>query len=148
VPIRGPHHNDVDSDIFEPIDAVHPRALDRHLAFARHAERGKKAIAAARSSTTTLTWSNLLIVMSTDPEINIRLAREGVGLTISREDRMRDDIARGTLVPVLEEFSPPFAGYYLYYPTRQQVSPALRALIEHLRGSRGQTRSTSRQQTR
>ena len=85
-------------------------------------------------------------VLTTDPEINIGLAREGVGLTMAREDRMRDDIGRGTLVPVLEEFSPPFAGYYLYYPKRQHASPALRALIDHLRSSRGQTRGRSRRQ--
>ena len=30
------------SDTFEPVDAIYPRALDRHLAFARHAERGEK----------------------------------------------------------------------------------------------------------
>src|SRR6266516_2908200 len=41
--IWGPHHNDVDLDTFEPVDAVHPRALDRHLAFERHAERGEKS---------------------------------------------------------------------------------------------------------
>ena len=35
--------HDVDPDIFEPVDAVHPRALDRHLAFERHAERGEKS---------------------------------------------------------------------------------------------------------
>ena len=33
----------VDLDTFEPVDAVHPRALDRHLAFERHAERGEKS---------------------------------------------------------------------------------------------------------
>src|SRR5215213_4721198 len=43
VPIRGPHHNDVDPDTFEAVDAVHPRALDRRLAFFRHAERGEKS---------------------------------------------------------------------------------------------------------
>src|SRR5215210_1359201 len=43
VPIWGPHHNDVDLDTFEPVDAVHPRALDRRLAFERHAERGEKS---------------------------------------------------------------------------------------------------------
>src|SRR5207248_10589052 len=42
VPIRGPHHNDVDLDIFEIIDAVHPRTLDCRLAFECHAERGEK----------------------------------------------------------------------------------------------------------
>src|SRR3979411_132554 len=43
VPIWGPHHYDVDLNTFDPIDAVHPRALDRHLAFERHAERGEKS---------------------------------------------------------------------------------------------------------
>src|SRR4029077_20438200 len=42
-PIWSPHHNDVDLNAFEPVDAVHPRALDRHLAFDRHAERGEKS---------------------------------------------------------------------------------------------------------
>ena len=35
--------NDVNLDTLEPVDAVHPRALDRHLAFERHAERGEKS---------------------------------------------------------------------------------------------------------
>ena len=43
VPIWGPHHDDVDLNTFEPVDAVHPRALDRHLAFLRHAERSEKS---------------------------------------------------------------------------------------------------------
>ena len=51
-------------------------------------------------------------VLTTDPVINIRLACEGTGLTMAREDRMREEIARGELVRVLEEFSPSFPGYY------------------------------------
>src|SRR4051812_26457885 len=43
VPIRGPHHDDVDLDTFEPVDAVHPLSLDRRLAFFRHAKRGEKS---------------------------------------------------------------------------------------------------------
>jgi hypothetical protein len=42
VSIRGPHHNDVDFDIFDPIDTIHPRALDLRLAIKRHAERREK----------------------------------------------------------------------------------------------------------
>jgi hypothetical protein len=42
VSIRGPHHDDVDPDPFETVDPVHPRALDRHLAFARHPELAEK----------------------------------------------------------------------------------------------------------
>jgi DNA-binding transcriptional LysR family regulator len=40
-------------------------------------------------------------------------------------------------LPVLEEFSTPFPGFYLYYPQRRHASPALRALIDYLRSSRG-----------
>src|SRR5918912_4465042 len=42
VPIWGPHHHDVDLDTFEPVDAVHPRALDRCFAFQAHAEGGEE----------------------------------------------------------------------------------------------------------
>ncbi|HEV7990981.1 MAG TPA: LysR family transcriptional regulator [Gemmatimonadaceae bacterium] len=75
-------------------------------------------------------------VLSTDSAVNIRLARDGLGLTIVYEDQVRDEIARGELVPVLEKFCEPFPGYYLYYPQRRHASPALRGLIEHLRQSR------------
>src|ERR671921_956762 len=75
-------------------------------------------------------------VLSTDSTVNIRLARDGLGLTIVYEDQVRDEVARGELVPVLEEFCTPFSGYYLYYPQRRQAAPTLRALIDHLRDAR------------
>lgn len=75
-------------------------------------------------------------VLSTDTAVNIRLARAGLGLAITYEDQVRDEVARGELVPVLEEFCEPFPGYYLYYPQRRHASPALRALIDHLRRAR------------
>jgi DNA-binding transcriptional LysR family regulator len=72
-------------------------------------------------------------VLSTDASLNLRLVRAGLGLTLAPEDRVREDVARGALVPVLEEFSLPFPGFYLFYPQRRHASPALRALINHLR---------------
>jgi len=57
-----------------------------------------------------------------------------------REDRVRDELARGTLVAVLEKFSTPFPGYYLYYPQRRHASPALRALVEYVREARKASR--------
>ena len=41
--------------------------------------------------------------------------------------------ARGVLVRVLEDWCPPFPGYFLYYPSRRQQPAALAALIETLR---------------
>lgn len=75
-------------------------------------------------------------LLSTDSTFRICLARAGVGLTIVYEDEVRDAVSRGELVPVLTEFCRSFPGYYLYYPHRRHASPALRALIDHVRASR------------
>jgi len=83
-------------------------------------------------------------VLSTDSAVNIRLARAGLGLAIVYEGQVRDEVARGELVPVLEEFCEPFPGYYLYYPQRRHASPALRALIAHLRRARRVDRGARR----
>jgi DNA-binding transcriptional LysR family regulator len=37
------------------------------------------------------------------------------------------------LVRVLDDWCPPFAGYFLYYPSRRQQTAAMSALIETLR---------------
>lgn len=82
-------------------------------------------------------------VLSTDGTVNIRLAREGLGLAIVYEDQVRDEVARGELVPVLEAYCDPFPGYHLYYPHRRHASPALRALIDFIRRSRPGVRHTT-----
>jgi DNA-binding transcriptional LysR family regulator len=43
------------------------------------------------------------------------------------------DIAAGHLVRVLEEWSEPIPGFYLHCPSRRQMPPALRAVIEFFR---------------
>ena len=59
-----------------------------------------------------------------------------------RGGQARDDVTRCDLVPVLEEFSDPFSGFYLYYPQRRHASPALRALVEYLKAARKPGRRT------
>ena len=39
----------------------------------------------------------------------------------------------GDLVRVLADWTPPFPGYHLYYPSRRQQSPAFALLVEALR---------------
>ena len=75
-------------------------------------------------------------VLTTDAALLARLARAGAGVAMLIEVNARDDIARGDLVLVLDEFSTPFPGFYLYYPQRRHASPALRALVGYLRRSR------------
>lgn len=57
----------------------------------------------------------------------------GFGLAYLMEDTVAKHVAAGRLVKVLEDWSPPFAGYYLYYPSRRQPSPAFSVLVEVLR---------------
>jgi DNA-binding transcriptional LysR family regulator len=71
-------------------------------------------------------------VLCTDGAVNLRFARAGLGLAIAYAEDVAEDVAREELVSVLEEFLPPFAGCYLYYPNRRRTSPALRALIDYL----------------
>jgi DNA-binding transcriptional LysR family regulator len=72
-------------------------------------------------------------VLSTNSQLNRRLAIAGLGVTMAFEANVRDDIESRKFVRVLDKFCAPFPGYYLYYPQRRHASRALRALIEHLR---------------
>jgi DNA-binding transcriptional LysR family regulator len=68
-----------------------------------------------------------------DAEVMIRAAIDGVGLAFTFEAHVAPHLASGALVRVLEDWCPPFAGYFLYYPSRRQQPAALSALIETLR---------------
>ncbi|AOG12667.1 MULTISPECIES: LysR family transcriptional regulator [unclassified Agrobacterium] len=73
---------------------------------------------------------------TTDMALMIKLAVADAGISFGMEDSFRPAISRGELVPVLEDFCPYFPGFYLYYPSRRNMAPKLRALVEHLRSSR------------
>src|SRR5687767_8537829 len=68
-----------------------------------------------------------------DVELSIRAALDGVGLAFVDDDRIAGHLASGALVRVLEDWCPPFPGFFLYYPSRRQLRPAFSALIETLR---------------
>lgn len=59
-------------------------------------------------------------------------AKQGVGLAHLMEDLVREDLARGALIRVLDDWCPPFPGFYLYYPSRAQMPLKLRVLIDFL----------------
>jgi DNA-binding transcriptional LysR family regulator len=60
-------------------------------------------------------------------------ALAGLGLAYVVEDQVTSLLRAGALWRVLEDWCPPFAGFFLYYPGRRQVSPALAAFIEAVR---------------
>jgi DNA-binding transcriptional LysR family regulator len=60
-------------------------------------------------------------------------ALNGVGIAFVPENITSSDVHAGKLVRVLADWTPPFPGYYLYYPSRRQQSPAFAFLVEALR---------------
>jgi DNA-binding transcriptional LysR family regulator len=60
-------------------------------------------------------------------------ALEGYGLAYIPEDLARPYLAQGQLTWVLHEWSPPWPGYHLYYPSRRQSSPAFALIVDALR---------------
>jgi DNA-binding transcriptional LysR family regulator len=75
-------------------------------------------------------------VTTNDMRVMIQLACAGAGLTFGMEETFRPYIGRAELVPLLEEFCPPFAGFYLYYPNRRNLPLKLRVLVDYLRKTR------------
>lgn len=74
-----------------------------------------------------------------EPGLVLEAARAGLGLAYVSEWNAAADIAAGTLVPVLQEWTPPLDGLSLYYPGRRHVPAGLRALIELIRERGGQS---------
>ncbi|MGI4748541.1 MAG: LysR family transcriptional regulator [Janthinobacterium lividum] len=68
-----------------------------------------------------------------EPELAVDAALDGLGLAYVLEDRAAPHIAAGRLVRLLEDWTQPFPGFFLYYPSRRQLQPTLAALVNILR---------------
>ena len=72
------------------------------------------------------------VVVNTTPHV-VAAALAGLGMAYLPEEEFAPHIAQGNLVRVLEDWCPPFAGYFLYYPSRRQSSPAFSLVLDALR---------------
>ncbi len=68
-----------------------------------------------------------------DKPMALRGALQGIGIGFVVEDTVREHIASGRLVPLLEPWSARFPGHFLCYPQQRQMAPALRAFIDAVR---------------
>ena len=68
-----------------------------------------------------------------DVDLIVAAALDGLGLCCVPDDHLAPLIATSRLEVVLEDWSPPFPGYHLYYPSRRQASGAFALLVEALR---------------
>ncbi|HEY3380139.1 MAG TPA: LysR substrate-binding domain-containing protein [Vicinamibacterales bacterium] len=121
--------------------AISSRTPNRH----RHAiSRGHRCINIRMGSAGVYRWEfdkgdqSLVVgvngpLIIDDMDMTIRAAVDGIGLAFSLEEYLTPQLASGALIRVLEDWCPPFAGFFLYYPSRRQQPAALAALIEALR---------------
>lgn len=72
-------------------------------------------------------------LVSSDAELRVAATVAGVGLGFFFEDEVRDHIASGALVQVLADWTPAFPGAYLYFPSRRNPAPPLRAFVDYVR---------------
>jgi DNA-binding transcriptional LysR family regulator len=79
-------------------------------------------------------------LLANDWHVMLRGALDGVGLAYLLESSVREPLKDKRLVRVLEDYCPPFPGFFLYYPSRAGLSPKLRALVDFLRQRRERRR--------
>lgn len=75
-------------------------------------------------------------IITNDDDAMIRAALQGAGLIQHMDIAVQRHLESGALVRVLQSWCKPFAGFYIYAPTRTQMPAKVRALIDFLRDKR------------
>jgi len=72
-------------------------------------------------------------IVTNDGSVLIDAALEGIGLSYVFENMVREHVAEKRLVRVLDSYCPQIPGYFLYYPSRVNIAPKLKALVDFLK---------------
>ena len=68
-----------------------------------------------------------------DTRSMVRAAIQGIGIAYVPHSVAARALARGEIVTLLDDWTPPFAGMHLYYPSHRLVPSALRAFVDVMR---------------
>lgn len=72
-------------------------------------------------------------LLTNEPEVMLQAALDGLGVAYVLEHEAQPYMEAGSLVRMLEDWTPPFPGFHFYYPSRRRVSSALGSLVRILR---------------
>jgi len=72
-----------------------------------------------------------------DSIFSVEAALDGIGLAYTFDALVVDHLKSKRLKRVLSACSPTFPGFYLYYPSRRQQPPKLKALVEYVQSHSG-----------
>ncbi|HBC0020628.1 TPA: LysR family transcriptional regulator [Enterobacter hormaechei subsp. steigerwaltii] len=67
-----------------------------------------------------------------EPAMLTRIAVDGAGIAYQFAHQVDAMLAEGRLVQLLEDWTPAFPGFYVYYTSRRQMAPPLRAFLDFL----------------
>jgi len=111
----------------------HPRDLAAHNCIRRRFDSGRlyRWELACEGRTINVEVKGNLILPQQD--LMRQAALDGIGLAFLFEEAVATDLREGRLISVMEEWCPSFDGFYIYYPSRRQMRPALRAFIDFFR---------------
>ena len=70
-----------------------------------------------------------------DSTLALQAARDGLGLLQIFEAIARADIDAGRVHGLLDDWQPPYPGFHLYYPSREQLAPKLRVFLDFMRAA-------------
>ena len=74
------------------------------------------------------------LIVGDNVPLAIRAVLDGAGLLQLSVNYVKRELESGALVTVLDKWAPPpMQGFFLYYSSRNQLRPALRALVDFLR---------------
>jgi DNA-binding transcriptional LysR family regulator len=81
-------------------------------------------------------------VVTNDGAVLVDAASEGIGLAYVFENMVTALVSEKRLVRVLDKYCPQIPGYFLYYPSRLNLAPKLKVLIDFLKKSASPRRTT------
>ncbi len=71
-----------------------------------------------------------------EPELMLGAALDGLGVAYLLDHEVAPHVASGRLVRLLADWTPPFPGFHVYYPSRRQMRPVLTTFLDALRAGR------------
>lgn len=72
-------------------------------------------------------------IVTNDGAVLVDAALDGLGLAYVFQSMVRGHVAEKRLVRVLDKYCPQIPGYFLYYPSRVNLAPKLKALVDFLK---------------
>ncbi|MGV8937802.1 MAG: LysR substrate-binding domain-containing protein [Allorhizobium sp.] len=111
----------------------HPRDLAGHRCIRRRFSSGRIYRWEFEKEGRALTIDVSGPLVLPDDRLILAAALDGAGLAYVFDARVGAELAAGRLIRVLDDWCGPFPGFSIYYPSRRQMRPALRAFVDFFR---------------